>query len=104
MSAVVVTAVFTPVKGQLEAVLDALRPAIEAVQTESGCELYAIHQHPNGDIVMIEKWSSVEQLDRHGEGPAVAALNAALVGLLEGPAEVTRLTPIPVGDTIRGTL
>ncbi|WP_187977854.1 putative quinol monooxygenase [Mycetocola sp. JXN-3] len=104
MSAVVVTAIFTPVEGRLEAVLDALRPAIEAVQTEPGCELYAIHQHPNGDIVMIEKWSTVEQLDAHGEGPSVAALNTALAGLLESPAVVTRLVPIPVGDPIRGTL
>ncbi|RLP76515.1 antibiotic biosynthesis monooxygenase [Mycetocola tolaasinivorans] len=104
MSAVVVTAVFTPAEGKRAAVLDALRPAIQAVHHEPGCELYAIHDHPNGDIVMIEKWTSTELLDAHGEGLPVAALNRALETLLAGPVVVTRLTPIPVGDEIRGAL
>ena len=65
---VVVTAYFYPAPGQHDQVVEALRPAIAAVHEESGCELYAIHDAPNGSIVMIEKWTSVGELDDHGVG------------------------------------
>ena len=48
-------------------------------------ELYAIHDAPDGTIVMIEKWTSVGDLDDHGLGEAVRALNASLEGLLASP-------------------
>ena len=76
--------------GQHERVVEALRPAIAAVHEEPGCELYAIHDAPDGTIVMIEKWTSVRELDDHGGGEAVRALNASLEGLLASPVEVTR--------------
>ena len=50
---VIVTAYFRPAPGQHDAVVAALRPAIEAVHAEPGCELYAIHDAPDGTIVMI---------------------------------------------------
>jgi len=101
---VVVTAVFTPKEGSTPQVLDALRVAIPLVHEEDGCLLYAIHDAPNGDIFMIEKWESAELLDSHGAGPAVAALNQSLEGLLDGPVEVTRFVPIPVGTESQGAL
>jgi quinol monooxygenase YgiN len=101
---IVVTAVFTPKDGQFDAVVEALRPAIAAVHEEPGCILYAIHQAPDGTIVMIEKWESAELLDAHGAGAAVAGLNAALEGLVAKPTEVTRLIPIPAGTDTQGAL
>lgn len=101
---IVVTAVFTPVEGAFDQVVEALRPAIAEVHEEPGCLLYAIHEAPNGDIVMIEKWESVELLDAHGAGVAVQRLNASLEGLLQKPVEVTRLTAIPAGTTEQGEL
>jgi quinol monooxygenase YgiN len=101
---IVVTAVFTPNDGQFHAVVEALRPAIAAVHEEPGCILYAIHEAPNGTIVMIEKWESAELLDAHGAGPAVAALNASLEGLIAKPTKVTRLNPIPAGTDAQGAL
>ncbi|SDS21096.1 putative quinol monooxygenase [Microterricola viridarii] len=101
---VVVTAVFTPAPGQFDAVHEALLPAIAAVHEEPGCELYAIHRAPDDTIVMIEKWESAELLDSHGEGPAVAALNASLAGRLARPVEVTRLIPLPAGTDLQGVL
>ncbi|SEB64628.1 Quinol monooxygenase YgiN [Paramicrobacterium humi] len=101
---VVVTAVFYPAPGQYDAVYEALVPAIEAVHEEPGCELYAIHKHPDGTIVMIEKWESAELLDTHGEGEAVAKLNASLEGKVTRPTEVTRLEPLPVGESGKGAL
>jgi quinol monooxygenase YgiN len=101
---VVVTAYFRPVPGKHDQVVEALQPAIEAVHEEPGCELYAIHDAPDGTIVMIEKWSSVGELDDHGAGEAVRALNASLEGLLASPVEVTRLVPILAGTEKQGQL
>jgi quinol monooxygenase YgiN len=88
---VVVLAYFRPAPGQPDQVVQALRPVIRAVHQEPGCELYAIHDAPDGAIVMIEKWSSVGELDDHGGGEAVRALTASLEGLLASPTDVTRL-------------
>ena len=101
---VVVTAYFRPGPGRHDQVVEALRPAIAAVHEEPGCELYAIHDAPDGTIVMIEKWTSVGDLDDHGAGEAVGALNAALDGLLASPTEVTRLVPLPAGTEDQGRL
>jgi hypothetical protein len=72
--------------------------------TKSQGELYAIHDAPDGTIVMIEKWTTVHDLDDHGAGEAVQALNASLEGLLASPTEVTRLVPIPAGTEKQGQL
>ena len=101
---VVVTAIFTPKEGAFDAVVAALMPAIAEVHEEPGCILYAIHEAPNGQIVMIEKWESTELLDAHGAGDAVKRLNASLEGLLKEPVEVTRLTAIPAGSSAQGAL
>lgn len=101
---VIVTAVFTPKEGAFNRVAAALSPAIAEVHEEPGCQLYAIHEAPNGQIVMIEKWQTAQLLDAHGEGEAVKRLNASLEGLLAGPVEVTRLSPIPAGTEHQGLL
>jgi quinol monooxygenase YgiN len=101
---VVVTAVFHPAPGRGDDLVEALRATIPDVQAERGCLLYAIHDAEDGSITMIEKWASVDDLDAHGSGTAVAALGAAIDGLVAEPAHVTRMTPIPVGDTTLGSL
>jgi quinol monooxygenase YgiN len=101
---VVVLAYFRPAPGQRDQVVEALRPAISAVHQEPGCELYAIHDAPDGTIVMIEKWTSVRELDDHGVGEAVRALNASMEGRLASPVEVTRLVPLPAGTEEQGQL
>jgi quinol monooxygenase YgiN len=85
-------------------VIEALRPAIAAVHEEPGCKLYAIHDAPDGTIVMIEKCTSVQELDDQGAGKAVRELNASLEGLLASPVEVTRLVPLPAGTEEQGEL
>jgi quinol monooxygenase YgiN len=101
---VVVTAVFTPVEGKHDEAVAALSRGIAEVHEEEGCEVYAIHDAPDGTIVMLEKWSSVEALDAHGAGEAVARMGASLAGLITGPAVVTRLVPIPAGSELQGAL
>ena len=101
---VVVTAVFHPASGQKDALVEAFRSTIPGVHAEPGCLLYAIHDAEDGTITMIEKWESVADLDAHGSGEAVVALQAATKDLLAGPATVVRMTPVPVGDTAVGEL
>jgi quinol monooxygenase YgiN len=101
---VIVTAYFFPRPGAHDQVVAALKPAIAGVHEEDGCELYAIHDAPDGTIVMLEKWTSVELLDAHGGGEPVRKLGLALDGLLERPVEVTRLVPLPTGDAAKGAL
>ena len=101
---VVVTAVFYPKPGKKQELAEAMRRGIEAVQTEDGCELYAIHDAEDGTITMIEKWSSVEALEAHGDSDQVKILRADVADLVEKPGLVTRMTPIPVGDPGRGRI
>lgn len=101
---VVVTAIFTPAEGKRDALVAALTPAIAEVHEEEGCELYAIHDSPDGTIVMLEKWTSAAALDAHAAGQPVVRLNAAIEGLVAAPPVVTRLAPIPAGTPTQGAL
>lgn len=101
---VVVHVVFTPAEGALDRMVDALRAGIAEVHGEPGCELYSIHHAPDGTVVMIEKWTSAEELDTHGAGEPVARMNASLEGLLAEPPRIVRLDPIPAGTPEQGAL
>ena len=101
---VIVTAVFFPAEGKKEELAQAMRRGIEAVHTEKGCELYSIHDAEDGTITMIEKWSSVEDLDVHGDSEQVKVLREDIEGLTAQPAVVTRMTPIPVGSAAQGEI
>ncbi|MEH3088121.1 MAG: antibiotic biosynthesis monooxygenase [Microbacterium arborescens] len=101
---VVVTAHFSPKPGTLDALRAALVASIPAVHEEDGCELYAIHDVPDGSIMMIEKWSSRELLAAHGSGAAVAALNEAVSDVVAAPPVVVIMDPIPAGTEAQGQL
>ncbi|MGO2047396.1 MAG: putative quinol monooxygenase [Brachybacterium tyrofermentans] len=104
MTAVVVTAIFYPKPGKKQELADAMQRGIAAVHTEEGCELYSIHDAEDGTITMIEKWSSVEALDAHGNSDQVKIFRADVADLVEKPGLVTRMTPIPAGTEAQGLL
>lgn len=101
---VVVTVTFVPAEGARDPMIAALSAAIPEVHKEDGCELYSIHDAPDGTVVMLEKWTSSSALAAHAAGSAVARLNASLVGLLAVPPKVTELVPIPAGTPEQGQL
>ena len=103
-TSIVVTAEFTPKAGTFDELVNVLSDAVAEVHGEEGCLLYAIHRHPDGRIIMIEKWASAELLDAHGSSSAVQRLNAQAGPLLAGPVIVTRLAPIPAGTDAQGLL
>ncbi|MGO3884915.1 MAG: putative quinol monooxygenase [Mycetocola sp.] len=101
---IMVTAVFTPAAGALATLADAIAPFLGEVHSEQGCELYALHRGEDGSLVMLEKWTTVADLDAHAAGDIVARLDAAIEPLLAAPTVVTRLHAIPGGSTNRGAL
>lgn len=104
---VVVVATFVPIAGQEAKVESALRTAVAAThQHDRGCELYAAHRSVRGKecFVMIEKWSSADDLQAHGAGSAFATLNAEVKDLLAEPLGVTVMQPLPAGDDKLGAL
>jgi len=101
---VVVTAVFYPKAGKKQELAEAMQRGIAAVHEEKGCELYAIHDAEDGTITMLEKWTTVEDLDVHGAGDPVKILNEDIADLIEKPTLVTRMTAIPAGTEAQGLL
>ncbi|MFP5021593.1 putative quinol monooxygenase [Pseudonocardia phyllosphaerae] len=104
MPAVVVIAVFRPAEGRQSELVEALRGVIPAVHDEAGCELYAIHDADDGSVVLVEKWSSRDDLAAHSNGEPIAALRRAVDGLVAGPPEVTRMDALPAGTAEQGVL
>ena len=85
-----VTAVFTPLDGELFRVKLALDIAIEQVVQEPGCIRYEITEAQEDRIVLTEQWESTELLDTHLRGAAVQDLNESLSALLAQPVDVVR--------------
>ncbi len=99
MESVVVTATFVSEAGKRDDLLEALKVAIPEVHEEDGCELYALHEADNGNIVLIEKWASRESLQAHAEGDPVRRLNAAIEPLLKEAPVVVAMSAAPVGGS-----
>lgn len=101
---VIVTAAFVPVEGARDRLISALGRSISEVHGEKGCELYALHDVPDGTLLMIEKWSSVEDLDAHAAGDIVKRLDESIEDLITVPVVVTRMSAIPAGTKSQGQL
>lgn len=107
LESVVVVATLVPLPGQEEKVETALLEAVAAThEQDRGCELYAAHRSIRGKagFVVIEKWSSADELQAHGAGKAFAALTAAVGGLLAEPLAATVLRSLPAGNGKLGML
>ncbi|MDX6333903.1 MAG: hypothetical protein QOG05_1243 [Streptosporangiaceae bacterium] len=104
MTAVVVVATIRPLPEHRAEVIAAMEKVIADVHAhDDGCLLYALNE---GDdrLVMVEKWTSAEALAEHSRGPALAELNEALDGRLEGGLDVQVLRPHPAGTADQGTV
>ncbi|MDL9948433.1 putative quinol monooxygenase [Gordonia sp. ABSL11-1] len=106
MSAVIVVATISPKPGEEAAVRDAVLAAIPQVHGEPGCDTYALHEATGDstDLVMIEKWESMEALATHGGAPALTELGKAIGSLLAGPLDVKTFSAVPAGDGDKGAL
>ena len=103
--AVIVVATLFPVAEHRGEVIEALEIAADKVHaSDDDCLLYAMHEGPDGRIVMIEKYSSTEALAAHAKSAELAELVAALDGKLAQPMDVQLLTPHPAGSADKGVL
>jgi quinol monooxygenase YgiN len=103
--AIITVATAFPAPEHREEVIAAFEAAIEKVHAdEDGCELYALHEGPDGRLVMIEKYTSDEAVAAHRAGAGLAGLSQALKGKLSGPLDVQVLTPHPAGSPAKGAL
>jgi quinol monooxygenase YgiN len=100
---IVVVATVTPLPGRTQDVLDAFGAVSPLVHEEPGCELYAAHS--DGELViLVERWSSREDLDAHASGEALKELNRLNEGALAAEAVVHVLRNVPIGDPKKGTI
>ena len=101
----VIVATITPLAEYRDEVIAALEKAEDAVHAaEDGCLLYALHEAPNGELVMIEKYADQAAVDAHVSGAGLAELTAALKGKLASRMDVKFLTPHPAGTPDKGVL
>jgi quinol monooxygenase YgiN len=103
--AVIIVATAYPAPEHREEVIAAFEEAIGKVHAEEdGCELYALHEGPDGRLVMIEKYTSDEAVTAHRAGAGLAELREALNGKMAGPMDVQVLSPLPAGAPVKGAL
>jgi len=102
---IIVVATAVPKPEHRDEVIAAFERAEEIVHAgEDGCLLYALHEAPNGDLVMIEKYADQAAFEAHSSGAGLAALIPALKGKLAERLDVKILTPHPAGSPAKGVL
>lgn len=102
---VTVVAILSAKSGLGLHVLESFRLVSPLVHKESGCELYAAHLEQGGDaVVMVERWSTREDLDAHANGAALRKLNELNAGLLTKPYDVWFLDEVPLGEKGKGLI
>ena len=103
--AIIVIATAFPIPEHREEVIAAFEAAERKVHAEEdGCELYALHEGPDGRLVMIEKYASDEAAAAHRSAAGLAGLREGLKGKLSAPMDVQALTPHPAGAPVKGAL
>jgi len=103
--AISVVAKFNPKPGMGPRIIDAFREVSPLVHEEAGCELYAAHLERDGDtVIMVERWSTQDELDAHANGEPLRRLNELTAELVARPYDVWLLDPVPLGDETRGSI
>jgi quinol monooxygenase YgiN len=93
--AITVVATFHPAEGQRDALLEVVLAHVPAVRAEVGCLAYAPHTVGRDGLLLIESWDSGDDLKAHGDGPTLAALNAAAEAYVSAPVDVVVARPVP---------
>jgi len=105
MSEIVVVAEIRIADGKRDEALVALERLCEETHAkDEGCLLYALQLDPTDEshAFFVEKWESVEALQKHGATDHIKALGAG--GTLSGSPTVTVLQQANFGDAAKGSL
>ena len=87
-----VIATFVAAPGKEDELEEALVALVEPTRREAGCLRYDLvrgHGRP-GELVFIEEWESVPQLDAHSQTDHIRAIQARVAPLLGAPASIER--------------
>ena len=98
---IVVVATIIPKEGGLQELTEAFEEAVPVVQTEPGCEQYALYTD-GSVLVTIERWLNDDALAAHMTAPALTALLARAGHLLAAPPEIRTVAPLGHGDAVKG--
>lgn len=90
---ITVIATFHPQAGRRDELLDVLCAHVPEVVAETGCLSYVPHTVGKDGLLLIESWADGAALKAHGEGAALAAINAAVEPLVHAPMEVVVARP-----------
>jgi quinol monooxygenase YgiN len=105
MSAITVIARSQAKAGKEKELLAALRAVVGPTHQEAGCLKYIVHhgaQDPT-QMVVVEKWTSKADLDKHLASPHVQELFRKAAGLVAAPPEIIAYEAISEGDPAKGT-
>jgi quinol monooxygenase YgiN len=89
-----VIATFLAAPGREEELESILRELIGPTRREAGCIRYDLLRSLPGvspvELVFVEEWSSVEELDAHGRMPHLQGLRERVEDLVAAPPHVIR--------------
>lgn len=103
--AISVVAVLVGKPGAGREIIRAFHAISPIVHLEPGCELYAAHLERDGDtVVMVERWSTRDDLDNHAQGLALRRLTGLIEEHLVAPYNVWFLDAVPLGDPAKGVI
>ncbi|MGQ2910291.1 putative quinol monooxygenase [Aeromicrobium sp.] len=100
MSAFDVVATIQAQEGRGDELAEILRASLATVRGEEGCLRYDLHRvrrRPD-ELVMLERWSSVEALKAHGAAEHFQETSARLAPLLAAAPVVRVLEAVDVAD------
>lgn len=82
--------------GKRTQLMEALAPLHDAVKSEPGTEVFAMHaSDADPDLVLFyEVYKDKDALASHQKNPALAAIGPAMGALIAGAPEITRFTPV----------
>ena len=82
--------------GKRAQLMQALNPLHDAVKSEPGTEVFAMHASDSDpDLVLFyEVYKDKDALAAHQKNPALASIGPAMGALISGAPEITRFTPV----------
>jgi quinol monooxygenase YgiN len=106
MAELVVVSHLTVKPGCRDEVLDALRDDLATAHGEEGVVRFAVHQVIDDPqkLVVIEVFRAKADLAVHYDTDAFKKIVELLPALLERDVDVIQTEPIPMGDSVKGTL
>ena len=100
-----VVAIIHPLPGKRDEIIEAFRVVSPLVHQEEGCELYALQSTQVGEgLIVIERWSTADDLQAHATGAAMDKLNELSAHLRATASDVILVDQVPLGDPSKGVI